>query len=60
MYGDSLVLGGILAMQLGYTLIVILGSFYLELVLPGKYGVGLPFYFPFMVFSIFCLFLFHS
>lgn len=41
--------GGVLAVQLTWTLVYIPISWYIERIFPGEYGAPQPFYFPFMV-----------
>ena len=48
-FNDTENLGAILAAMFGYTLLYIPAAWYIEHILPGDYGVALPFYFPFMV-----------
>ena len=52
LFNDSENLGGILACMFAYTLLYIPIAWYIERVMPGEYGVPLPFYFPFMVIYI--------
>nr|APD26552.1 ATP-binding cassette transporter subfamily A member 3-like X2 protein [Brachionus koreanus] len=48
LFDDSLNLGAILASMIGWTLLYIPVTWYIERILPGEYGAPLPFYFPFM------------
>ena len=49
LFNDSLNLGGIMGMQILWTLIYVPIAWYIERIFPGEYGAPLPFYFPFMV-----------
>ncbi len=48
LYGNGINVGGILAVQLAWTLIYIPIAWYIERIFPGDYGAPQPFYFPFM------------
>ena len=48
-FNDTENLGAILASMFGATLLYIPIAWYIERILPGEYGVPLPFYFPFLV-----------
>ncbi|CAF0703608.1 unnamed protein product [Brachionus calyciflorus] len=47
-FDDSLNLGAVLAAMIGWTLVYIPITWYIERILPGEFGAPLPFYFPFM------------
>nr|UOU03315.1 ATP-binding cassette subfamily A3-like 2 [Brachionus rubens] len=47
-FDDSMNLGAVLAAMIGWTLIYIPITWYIERIFPGEYGAPLPFYFPFM------------
>lgn len=49
LFDDTLNLGAVLASMIGWTLLYIPVTWYIERILPGEYGAPLPFYFPFMV-----------
>ncbi|RNA24891.1 ATP-binding cassette sub-family A member 3-like, partial [Brachionus plicatilis] len=48
LFDDTLNLGAVLASMIGWTLLYIPVTWYIERILPGEYGAPLPFYFPFM------------
>ena len=49
LFRDSLNVGGVMSAMLGFSLSYLIINWYLEKILPGEYGVPLPFYFPFTV-----------
>lgn len=49
LFDDPLTLGGVLLAMLVWTILYLPLIWYLEKVIPGKFGISLPFYFPLMV-----------